>query len=492
MKTADLIRAVDAQPGPRLLPFQRDWLQGVFAEGVDVGVKSAPRGSGKTMLLGRLAALAVSPGSPLYHAGEEVIAVAGTIEQAKLLARAADEALPERHLRWTGLLGGGHRVVGLHKATSTSIRVISGSGKRAMGLGARNRLLLGDEPGSWDRRAGALMYEALRGALGKVEGGRLLLIGTKSPAYPGDWWPLLLDGGSGPGVHVEVLDAPEDAQWDDYQVISAANPVIRASASQRRVVLRERAEARLHVWRRPAFEAWRLNRLRQPEKEMLLAVPDWKRVLDRPCPERAGRPIIGHDQGASRSWTGCLALWPNGRVEAFGVVAGLPSLADRERQDGAPRGSYEKLAASGSLVVDVGHRVTRPKTAIDEMRKRGWNPSVVVCDFFKLAELRDAAGTIPILPRRQRYSEASHDLGAVRKLALDDGLSVDPAARHILTLSLASAGVERDSSANIMLCRDSSGHRRRDDLAAALVLACGEHVRRARRPARSWRYAGAV
>ena len=49
------------------------------------------------------------------------------------------------------------------------------------------------------------MFEALRGALGKVEGSRLLLIGTKSPAHPGDWWPLLLDAGSGPGTHVTDL-----------------------------------------------------------------------------------------------------------------------------------------------------------------------------------------------------------------------------------------------------------------------------------------------
>ena len=40
-----------------------------------------------------------------------------------------------------------------------------------MGLGARNRLLLGDEPGSWERRDGALMFEALTGRA--RQGGRL-------------------------------------------------------------------------------------------------------------------------------------------------------------------------------------------------------------------------------------------------------------------------------------------------------------------------------
>ena len=204
VKAAPLIRALDAQDGPRLLPFQRNWLGAAFGNGLDMGVLSAPRGSGKTWLLGRLAALAMSPGSPIYHEGDEVIAVSASIEMGKLLARAANEVLPDGYLRWTGLAGGGHRVVGV-APDGCSIRVISGSGKRAMGLGARNRLILGDEPGSWERRSGALLYEALRGALGKVAGSKLLLIGTKSPAHPGDWWPLLLDAGSGPGSHVTIL-----------------------------------------------------------------------------------------------------------------------------------------------------------------------------------------------------------------------------------------------------------------------------------------------
>ena len=486
MKAAPLLRSLGAQPGPRLLPFQRDWLRAAFGNGLDMAVLSAPRGSGKTWLLGKLAALAVTPGSPIHHPGDEVIAVSASIEMGKLLARAANEVLPPGFLRWTGLAGGGHRVVGV-APDGSSIRVISGSGKRAMGLGARNRLILGDEPGSWERRSGALLYEALRGALGKVAGGsRLLLIGTKSPAHPGDWWPLLLDAGSGPGSHVTILDGPEDEAWDCYRTIARANPVIRVSESQRRVVLRERDEARMHPWRQPAFEAWRLNRLRQPEREMLLSVGDWKNVAERPCPPREGRPVVGFDLGASRSWTGCSAIWENGRVEAFAVVAGLPSLADRERQDGAPRGSYEALANAGSLIVDEGLRVTTAAAAVAEIGRRGWGPSTIVCDLFRLPDVRDAT-KLRVRPRRLRWNEASEDIGALRRLALDGNLAVHPEAVHVLSVSMASAGVERDTSANMRLSRDSSGHRRRDDLAAALVLAAGEHQRRARRPKRTFR-----
>ena len=37
------------------------------------------------------------------------------------------------YLRWTGLLGGGHRVVGVHRESGSTIRVISGSGKASDG-----------------------------------------------------------------------------------------------------------------------------------------------------------------------------------------------------------------------------------------------------------------------------------------------------------------------------------------------------------------------
>ena len=152
----DLIRALDAQPDqPRLVPFQRRFVLRSFADEIEVSALSAPRGAGKTMLLGRIAALALSPGSPIYHRGEEVIVVAGSIDQARLLARACAAAMATP-VRWTGLTSSSaHRIVGV-ATCGTSLRVISSVGKRALGLGAENRLLLADEPASWEERAGAL------------------------------------------------------------------------------------------------------------------------------------------------------------------------------------------------------------------------------------------------------------------------------------------------------------------------------------------------
>ena len=313
---AGLIRALSAQAGPGLLPFQRTFVREAFQEGVDVGALSAPRGAGKTMLLGRLAALAVTPGSPLHHPRETTVAVAGSIDQGRLLAEAADEVLPDGHLKWTGLeTSTAHRIVGRHAPSGTAIRVLSSSGKRALGLGARNRLLLADEPASWDERAGSLMAQALQGALGKLPGSRLLIIGTLSPADPDNWWPRMVRSGSGPGRYVQLMDAPEGAPWDSYQTIARANPVVRVSASLRARVLRERDEARTDAQKRHEFKLWRLNHHGQAGRDMLLTPAEWRRV--------EARPGSGAGPGAVRlasTWAPAGAgrpLWPCGRAGAL-------------------------------------------------------------------------------------------------------------------------------------------------------------------------------
>ena len=105
------------------------------------------------------------------------------------------EALADREddYRW---LDSGQRLACTHKATGTKLRVLSSSGKRAMGL-SQFSTIYADEPAAWEARGGALMFDALRQSLGKRAGQRLVLIGTRAPAEDGSWWPSLLDGGSG-------------------------------------------------------------------------------------------------------------------------------------------------------------------------------------------------------------------------------------------------------------------------------------------------------
>ena len=212
---------------------------------------------------------------------------------------------------------------------------------------------------------------------------------------------------------------------------------------------------------------------------MLLTVDEWRAVLAREVPDRRGRPVVGVDCGAGRAWSAATAVWPDGRVEALAIAPGTPSLAHQETRDRVPRGTYQKLAASGVLTTDGDRRVPR----VGELVKRilPWRPTSVTCDRFRLAEFQDAIrGRVAVKPRVQRWSEASADVRAVRALALDGPLTVARESRGLLSASLAASRVESDTGGSLRLVKRSTNNCGRDDVAVALALACGAHTRRRR------------
>ena len=188
-----------------LLPFHRRWVKRAYADDIKIAALSCPRGSAKTWLIGQLAAQALTPGSPTFEAGREVIGVSASLEQSRVMLNFARAALKDREgeYRW---LDSGQRLAVTHQASGAKFRILSSSGKRAMGL-ENFSTIYADEPASWESRNGAVMWDAIRTSLGKRPGQRLLLIGTRAPAEAGSWWPELLEAGSGPGVHVETLAA---------------------------------------------------------------------------------------------------------------------------------------------------------------------------------------------------------------------------------------------------------------------------------------------
>lgn len=474
-----------------MLPFHRRWVRSVFAEDVEIGVLSCPRGAAKTWIAAQLAGLALRPGTPLFRSGLETIVVSASLDQSRVLFRMARESLAdvEDDYRW---LDASNRLGCTHPPTNTKLRVISSSGKRAMGLEGFG-LIIGDEPASWETRAGALMWSALSQSLGKRPGQRLLLIGTRAPADPGTWWPDLIDGGSGPGVHVTELTAPEDEPWDAWPTIRKVNPLVLANPHLRRTILRERDRARRNPTLRPSFEAFRLNRQVQVGTDVLVTVHGWRRVERRDVPPREGRPIVGLDLGAERSWSAAWALWRNGRSECYALCPGIPDLAERERQDAMPRGLYRRLHADGVLLVDEGVHVSRPSVLIEHLVGLGIVPEVVFCDRFIIGDLKDAvAGRWPIMVRQTRWSEATEDIAAFRQLVADGPLSIVPECSPLAKLALSQTAVISDTSGSARLEKRKHG-RSRDDVAVSGVLAAGAMVRQRRRPqGPTWRSRGLV
>ena len=181
-----------------------------------------------------------------------------------------------------------------------------------------------------------------------------------------------------------------------------------------------------------------------------------------------------------------MALWRTGRVEAIAVAPGIPSIEAQERRDRVPRGTYAQLVDSGTLRVAHGVRVQPPAELVRAAGATWGAPERVICDFFRLPELRDCADGARIVPRRARWSEASEDIRGLRKLALDGPLSCDPGARGLVSASLAAALVQNDDAGNVRMVKKGTNSEGRDDVASALVLAGGALARELARPAPSF------
>lgn len=465
-----------------LLPFHAEWIKKSFHPDVQVGALSIPRGNAKTWLFGWLGACALTPGSPLWRQGIEVLGVSASFEQSRVMMNFLRESL-EGNGELYRSLDSGQRLAMTHAATNSKMRILSSSGKRAMGL-SQFHTILADEPGSWESRGGTLMWDALRTSMGKLPEQRLLLIGTRAPADADGWWPGLLDGGSGIGTHIEVLTAPDDEPWDAWATIRKVNPLVNVNENLRKTILRERDDARRNPSMRPAFEAYRLNRQIDVHQDVLLPADTWRRVEAREVPPREGRPILGLDLGGERSWSAAWALWPNGRSECYALCPGIPDLAEREKQDGMPRGLYRRLQDGGVLLVDEGLRVSRPQVLVNHLVSIGISPRFVLCDRFCLGALHDAVdGRWNIVPRVTRWSEATEDITGFRKLCEDGPLSIAEECRGLARVSLSQASVKGDDQGSLRLEKKRHG-RSRDDVAVCATLAAGALVREMSRPAR--------
>ena len=121
-------------------------------------------------------------------------------------------------------------------------------------------------------------------------------------------------------------------------------------------------------------------------------------------------------------------------------------------------------------------------------------PEVVICDRFRLNELRDCARSVPVMPRVTRWSEASEDIRALRKIAADGPLACEAASRPLLEVSsprtaFSGALVKSDDQGSVRLVKRDTNNTARDDVAQALTLAVGEFARRMSHPPRPLRCA---
>ena len=428
----------------KLQGFQKKFLGELLRPDIRTAALSLPRGNGKSTLCAWLCSRLLDPKDPLFCNGQEIYLVASSLSQCcrttfgilrKLLPKAGYRIAESTQVAQI-----------LHLDSRTRLSVLPASGKSNAGIVGAAYVIC-DEPASWHEQSGTLLHESIAGALGKPDSDlRIIYAGTKaiggiSPPDPNNWWPTMLREGSRGSRYVQVHEGSLEG-WDKWSTIQKCNPLMARFPESRRVLLEERDAARKDGRLRAAFLSDRLNIPSADESVVLLTAEDWKGVLRRKVAPREGAPVVGIDLGGSRAWSAATASYWNGRTEAVAVAPGIPSIRDQEIRDCADRGSYQRLVDEGSLIVAEGLRVPDPNTIADYVMST-WRPRAIICDRFRLDDLKDTNAS-PLIPRVTRWSDASSDIRALRKAAADGPLSVATSSRALLQASLkVSKGQER-------------------------------------------------
>ena len=468
-----------------LRPFQKRFVKGALAPGVDVAALSIPRANGKTWLAAYLLERGLTPGDPLHVPGGEYVLCAASLEQARLCFRFVRAALEPRG-GYT-FVDASNRIGIRHTASKAVLRVMSSNAKSAFGI-VGCPLLVADEPGAWETIGGTLMNDAIVTALGKPGSPmKAIFIGTLAPAVDG-WWHDLVKAGCSPSTYVQALTGDPD-KWAEWREIKRVNPLTAISLEFRRRLKLEREEARGDSRLKARFLSYRLNVPSGDESTMLLTVDDWQRVTERETPPRNGKPIVAVDLGAGRAWSAAVAVYRNGRTEALALAPGIPSIEEQEKRDRVGAGVYQKLVSAGLLHIADGLRVQPPSMLADLITETWGPPAGVVADRFRISDLADA-GLPGLEPRMTRWSESSEDIRALRRMARDGPLSVDPGSAPLLEASLSVSAVKNDDAGNVRLQKRGSNNQSRDDVAAALTLGAGLHQRRSKAPKSGGVYRG--
>ena len=457
-----------------LLPFQKAFVEAICRKenAPAIAAASWPRGSGKSWLCGQLIARSITPGDVLHEDAVENILVSSSRDQAKIVLEFARQSLGDTSgFRWsdTGVI---------HKASRARVRIISSDSRRALGLGAHVRLIVCDEPAAWAPTAGKRLWDAMATSLGKRQT-QILAVGTLAPAPltgPGAWWPDFIKQKSGDGRHIAVLAADPD-KWRDFDEVLRVNPVAAINPHLRKTLEREyRAAIDSDRAARP-FKQFRLNIPGDPvDTQPLMTTAEFARVVARPVPPREGQPVVSVDLGGNRSWSAAAALWPNGRIEAFALAPGIPSLAEQEAADQVTEGTYSELVRSGGLSVDEGNHVP----SIERLLSRvwPWEPLCIVSDPYRSAELHQVvAGRTRIIERARSGGESTSNVQSLRALLLDKPSGVTEPSRDLLAAAFAQTNMVIDS-AGLTKVKKRDQRRSRDDASAALLLGAGELARR--------------
>ena len=471
----------------KVLPWQRRFVRGAFAPGVQSAALSVGRGNGKTALLSGIAAATLD--GPLAMPRSETIIVASSFEQARIgfehvIAFMGDK-LADRN-RWK-IWDTAQQARIEDRQTGARVRCIGSDPRRAHGLSPV--LVLADEPAQWPESTGDKMVSALRTAAGKQPHSRFVALGTR-PADPEHWFSKALVG-SADYAQCHAAD-PADPKFQ-RRTWTKANPSLAHMPDLEAAIRAEAAQARRDPSLLASLGALRLNLgTDDAEVQTLLGTVLWQEIEGAVA--RAGPCVWGVDLGTSAAQSAIAGYWPEtGRLECLAAFPAEPGLADRGLRDGVG-GLYAECARRGELLI-LGQRTADILALLQAARERFGRPGRIVADRWREAELRDALSLagIPLASFETRgmgFRDGAEDVRGFRRGCADG--RVIPIPSLLLRSAMAGARTVSDPAANSKLAKGSQGGRRsraRDDAAAAAILAVAAGIRQPVKRKRRIRFA---
>ena len=472
----------------RVLPWQRRFIRGAFAPGVQSAGLSVGRGNGKTALLSGIAAATLD--GPLMVPRGETVIVASSFEQARIafehvLAFMGDKLADNR--RWK-IWDTAQQARIEDRQTGARVRCVGSDPRRAHGLAPV--LVLADEPAQWVETTGERMVAALRTAAGKQPHSRFVALGTR-PADVEHWFAKMLAGGAD---YAQCHAAGPDDPRFQRRTWAKANPSLAHMPDLEAAIRTEARQARQDPALLASFDSLRLNAGTEDSAvSTLLDAGLWRSIEG--TAERGGAPTWGVDLGGSAAQSAISAYWPQtGALASLAAFPAAPSLRERGMRDGVS-GLYVECARRGELLT-LGRHTVDVTALLQAALEAFGRPSRIVADRWREGDLREAldAAGVPraILEfRGMGFRDGAEDVRGFRKACADR--RVVPAPSLLLRSAMAEARTVSDAAGNSKLSKGSQGGRRaraRDDAAAAAILAVAAGDRTAVSPKGRWRYVG--
>ena len=451
---------LDGEPF-EVLAWERRFLRGVFRPGIQTAALSVGRGNGKSALVAAIAAAVVDPEGPLHGPRREVVCVGPSFEQSRIIFEDVLAFLEDRYdlddrRRWRKANTANRALLEWRK-TGCRVRCIGSDPSTAHGL--RPFLALLDEPAQYDAAKADRMLAAIRTGLGKVPGSRLVALGTR-PATDGHWFARMLSGGAD---YSQVHAARPDAPPFQRRTWRRANPSLDVLPSLEEAIRSEAAAAKLRRGRfaklpGPSSKHGRTGRGGVGSRGG--RVLDAGRIASGSGDAVAG--IRARDRpGIERRNERRRRLLPG---RDLGGVRGVPRVAEpgRARSRGRRRGPVCADGTPGELF-QSGRRVSDPGALLREALDRWGRPVAVVCDRWRVAELRQALESVgfPIAAMVERgmgFKDGGADVRDFRAAVL--GSKVRPSQSLLLRAALAEARVTSDPAGNSKLAKNAQGGRR--------------------------------